>query len=909
MFVGEPGIGKSTLLAEARRRAEGLRVLSAHGVESEHELAFGGLIELLAPLADLLPRLPAPQRNALATALALEHGAPPDRFAVGAAVLGLIGVAAEDRGGLLITVDDAGWLDPPSLEAILFATRRLEADGAAVLIAARPSPPLDLSGERLERIDLGGLESAAAAELLSESAGRELAAGPRDQLLAASAGNPLALIEAPHTLSEDQLAGRVALPQPLRPSAAIERSFQSRLDALPEAVRAALVVAAAGEDIELATLGAALADLGLEVEGMDAAEAAEILVVEAGQVRFSHPVLRAVAYHRGTAAERQAAHEAIARALPQADVGRRAWHLAEAAAGPDETVAAALLEAAAEARERGALASAGALVARAAELSPDPGARVQRVLDATTDMIRSGQLEGARSLAESAERLTDDRVLRAELKQVRALLLVRFGRLALGHDLLLEAAEELAPTRPAAAANALLEATLSSRVVGDYDELAALAERARRLALGADPPDPRHAEIAAVQLDLVEVARGGGDRAAAGIESHEALLLAGGPRLAVELNVGPVHAAVWAERYAWAERILARLIDTARGRSAVTEMVYPLCVSAQLELRRGRFALARANADEAVRWATETRQQMMVALGLGALADIEAALGRAEDCRGHVERLVAVCDATGVDGTGVSARALGLLALVEGDPEAALEPLERCERRDLARGVREPRILQVAANLIEARAWAGDRAEAAATLERLELAEREIGGAWTRGAAARGRGLLGDDADLDRHFGDSVQAFEAGHAGYEAARSLLLWGERLRRARRRADSREPLRRALAAFERLGVTALATRARGELEATGEVAAGAAPELRGELTPQELRIGLRVAEGRTNPEVAAELFISRKTVERHLSQIYRKLGVRSRTELARVLAPILPGHPSSPELAVAGDPAAR
>jgi DNA-binding CsgD family transcriptional regulator len=902
VLVGEPGIGKSTLLTAARERGTDLLTLSAHGVESERDLAFAGLVELLSPLTTLLEELPAVQRSALASALAIDHGPPPDRFAIGAGVLGLVSLAAERERGVLLTIDDAQWLDSPSLEAVLFAVRRLEAEGIAVLIAARSEPQLDLSGERLTRLELGGLGAGEAEQLLDSAAPARLGPGAREAILRGAAGNPLALIEAPRSLSPNQLDGSEALPQPIPPSAAIERSFRGRLSELGGPTGEALVVAAAAEEIELSTLVDALAVLELPAEALEAAEAADVITSEGARVRFTHPLLRAVAYHQGTAAARRAAHAAIARALGPRELGRRALHLAEAADGPDEGVALALLEAAEQARERGAVASAGALVARAASLTNDADLAVERTAIAATDLIRAGHLEEARDLAQQVAGLSADELLNGELRRIRGLLLIRFGQLSLGHDVLIEAADLLAQLDPAEAARALLEATLRARVVGDHDDHERLALRALDLARSAVPPDHDVAGLAELQLAMVAVARGDGETAFSEIERHENLLLEPEPRLAAELNVGPIHAAVWIERFGWSERILGRQIDGARSRGTPTELTYPLCVLAQLEYRRGRFELARAHGDEAVRLAFDTQQPVLAVLGLGTLADIDAALGDEVACREHVDRLVAVCDETGIDGTRLWARALGVLALVRGDAQAALGPLADCERGELAIATAEPRILQLAGNLIEARVWAGHRDEAVATLERLETAERIIGGPWIRGAAARGRGLLGSDDEVDEHFGASVAAFHEGGALFEQARSALLWGERLRRARRRADSRVPLRQAVELLERTGSRPLADRARRELEATGETAAGSAAELRGELTPQELRIALRVAEGRTNPEVAGELFISRKTVERHLSQIYRKLGVRSRTELARVLSPMLPEHPSSAEVAV-------
>jgi DNA-binding CsgD family transcriptional regulator len=513
-------------------------------------------------------------------------------------------------------------------------------------------------------------------------------------------------------------------------------------------------------------------------------------------------------------------------------------------------------------------------------------------LQATEDMIRAGHAEDARDLTESVVDEAVEPDLIAEAKRMRGLLLIRSGSLTLGHDLLIEAADLIADDDPGTAARALLEATIRDRVTADYEGHASLALRARELAAGADPPDEHAIAMAELQSAMVGVALGEGDAAAEEIEARESAILAPERRLAVELNVGPVHAAVWAERYEWADRVLTRLIELARSRSTPTEMTYPLCVAAQLEVRRGRFELARAHADEAVRMALDTRQLVLASVGLSTLADIDASLGNRDACMAHFDRVHELIGVLGVDPDRLRDRAGGLLALIEGEPELAVGPLEAVEESDLERGTREPRILQSSANLIEARVWVGDEDGARRTLDWLEAAETATGGAWTVGAAARGRALLGPDELLDEHFGASVAAFDRGQAPFERARSELLWGERLRRGRRRADARLPLRRALTVFERVACSPLAERARRELEATGESVARVTPERRDELTPQELRIGLRVAEGRTNPEVASELFISRKTVERHLSQIYRKLGIRSRTELARVLWPTGP-----------------
>lgn len=900
VLVGDPGMGKSALLAESRDRAEaaGLRVLTARGNESEAGLPFAGLSQLIGGAGAGLDEIPETQREALAIALALSPGPAPDRFAVAAGLLSVVSVVAERAGGLLITVDDAQWLDGPSREAIMFTARRLGQDGVAIVVASRPDPPADLEGDALQRIDLGGISAGAAAELLRSSTSGEVGDEPLLRLTEASGGNPLALIETPRTLSGEQLSGRAPLPTPIRPAAAIERSFEGRVASLPEETQRVLLVVAAAEEVDRASLEQALGALGLDASALADAERAGIIEIETGRIHFSHPVLRSVVYHRGVDEERRAAHLALADAAPAGDAGRRAWHHAAAASGFDEDVAAELLAAAEKARERGAPASAGELIARACELTADPDERVRRTLAAVDAFARSGNLLRARSLADAIVGTSSDPDLAADVKRSGAILRMRFGELTLAHQQFIEVADELAERRPQIAARALIEASFRDRMVGDYDELDELAERARMLAMAADPPDDAATGVAELQRAIVSVLTGRGEDAFETMLRREDLILSGDPTIAPEVIIAPVHSSIWIEEFDWAWRMLSKLIDDARSRSALSELIYPLAVAGHLELRVGNLPLSHAHGEEAIRLAQDSRQLPLAALGMGLVAETEAALGLERQCREHASYATAVCDALDATAMGMWGRVgLGLLGLVTGDAEGALGPLEECERAAGDVHASDPRVVQWRANLVEARVRLGRTEEAERTLEPLERAAREIGGAWSRGAAARCRGLLCTEAEVDGFMSVSVEEFRSGQMSFDEGRSALAWGERLRRARRRSDSREHLRHALVLFERCGSKPMADRARRELEATGETVAGRAPELRDQLTPHELRIALRVAEGRTNPEVAAELFVSRKTVEHHLSQVYRKLGVRSRTELARVMAPALPEHPES------------
>jgi DNA-binding CsgD family transcriptional regulator len=354
----------------------------------------------------------------------------------------------------------------------------------------------------------------------------------------------------------------------------------------------------------------------------------------------------------------------------------------------------------------------------------------------------------------------------------------------------------------------------------------------------------------------------------------------------LEVVGSPIQALILMERFDRADRVLSTLIADARERSNLTALTYCLAQRSFLDLRRGRLPSAYADGSEALRLAEDAQQVAHVAALLGPLAEIEAAMGREDDCRQHAQTVIGLFDFIGAQASGMWPRAaLGLLELGMGRPEAALQPLSECESQARATGPANPNLVQWAANYVEALLRAARRDEAA---EALHWLDGPGGSRWAAGARDRCRGLLSGDDEAFELFAASAAAFDGAGLVFEAARTRLCWGERLRRSRRRSDSRELLRDALSTFNRVGAAPWAARARDELRATGESVKHGASSPADELSPHELRIALLVAQGRTNPEVAAELFISRKTVEHHLSQIYRKLGVRSRTELARLMA---------------------
>jgi DNA-binding CsgD family transcriptional regulator len=785
-------------------------------------------------------------------------------------------LAAE--AGVLVLVDDVQWLDAASLDALCFAARRLGRERVAVVLAARAEPDRELTARGLEVVELAGLAPGAARRLV----GADVAPEPMRVVLEHARGNPLALVELGRALTPEERAGAVALSAPMPPAGAIEARFRAELDALPATTVRALLVPAADERLTLARQQAVLARLGLPATALSAAEAAGVLRAEDGLLRFRHPLLRSVAYHAARPADRATVHAALAE--EGGDAIRRAWHLAAAATGPDEPAAAALTAAGEAARGRGAVAEAAEAFARAAELT-QPGAvdaRAARALAAARLLALSGQPERALALADAAsDPPPGDSALHTALAHVRGAVVMRTGALDAGAQILVDAAG--AADDPARAALMLLDANLRNRVIGDYPAMVRLARRTRALAATVDPPLAALGELSEA---VARVNTGDGVAGDATIARHEAVLLdPATARVGLEVLGSPAHASIWTERFGRADRILSTLIVRARRDAAVTALVYPLAARAQLALRRGRLRAAYADGDEAVRIALETRQHGLLAFALAMLSEVEAALGREAECREHAAATIGICDAIGGHAMGMWGRnALGLLELGLGRPEAAVTPLAACADAADRIGMREPNTVQWAANYVEALARSGDEEAARANLARLEAG---CGTAWAAAALLRCRGLLAPGDAGDALLEEAADAFARAGAQFEAARTRLALGAR-RRVHRPSRAREPLTAALGVFEAGGAVPWAERARAELRSSGDATGPARPAGTADLTPHELRVALMVAEGRTNPEVAAQLFVTRKTVEHHLSQVYRKLGLRSRTQLARALA---------------------
>jgi DNA-binding CsgD family transcriptional regulator len=887
VLCGEAGIGKSALLEDTVARAEGFRVLRARGFESESELAFAGLADLLRPVVELLDSIPQPQAAALAGALSLGPPAPGDRFAVCAATLSLLAAASDEGAPVLLVLDDAQWLDASTTQAVLFANRRLDAEGVAVLVAMRDdggNPLLESAG--LPRIELDGLDSASALAVVADGAGgRPVDPAVGVRLAAETRGNPLALKEIPSLLSDAQLGGAEPLPElPAAPS--VERAFAARVEALPEETQEALVVAAASESGELDELLAALGAYG-GLAALGAAERAGIVSTTDQRLEFRHPLLRAAVYRGASAAQQRAAHEALARSGQSGAAGGRAWHLAAAAHERNEEAATALEEAALETRQRGGVAEASIAFERAAELSADDEARARRLREAASDARLAGRVDHALELLDQALDSTTDPEARARIQHLRGVIEMWDGSAAAAHDLLVREAGLIEPVDRGRAASMLTAAAWSGYMSGYLERGLATARRAHELAAGqGDAAETTAEAVLGIGLLLV----GESKDALPLLTAYHRQLLEGWGAGALPYHVvrpaGQV--LMWFERYDEARETLARTIAAARERSALGGLPYALATLAEIDYRTGDWAAAYAGASEAVRIAEDTGQESLLAYGLVCLAQVEAARGREDDCRAHTARASELAAVRAGAALAYADAALGLLELGLGRTDAAVGHLTALSERLGERRLREPGVIQWVPDLVEAQIRAGHAEDAERTLAEFEAIAREADRTWALAASARCRGLLAGDEEFEAVFADAVELHERTPTPFELARTQLCLGERLRRARRRADAREPLREALATFERLGATPWAERARRELEATGESVRARDPSAADALTPTELQVALLVGRGATNKEAGAALFLSPKTIETHLGRVYRKVGVRSRTELAHALA---------------------
>jgi DNA-binding CsgD family transcriptional regulator len=880
---GEAGIGKSALLNAAMERADGMQVLRARGVESEVEIAFSGLHELLRPALSSIDAIPDAQAVALRSALALAADTVAERLAVFGGALSLLAAVAEEQP-LLCVIDDAHWLDEASAAAMTFVARRLDADGIAMLFGVREPETRTFTAPGVPELRLGGLDRAAARHLLATRLPPGAGSLVAEQLIEMSRGNPLALIELPSGLTASQLAGEGPLDEPVHAGTAVERGFLRRLAELPGSTRRALLVVAASEVSELRDLSRALAVLELDSQSLDAAEQAG-LVTLASSVDFCHPLARSAIYGAAEENDRREAHRALAVAAQAAgEADRHAWHLAGAADAPDEELASALADTAESARRRGGVWAEAKALERAARLTPEPRLRARRLARAGDAAYRAGRPELADTLL--AEAVEGDLELHelAHARARRAYIRLERGELDDALELMIGGANELEAADPRAAATLLTNAASAadSRRL-DIPWSLTLAERAWRLAGEGAIDDPELCHIVSYQRlsagrvgDALELAW----RCAELVENEPEGRVVVADAAATLLYAG---------EHAPARRLHERAVAANRGAGALGDLGYTLQSFAQVDWYDGRLQSAYGHALEAVQIVAELGTPQTLHACLSRLALIEAVLGRESDSRGHGQRALESALQLGDRKNEVRARsALGMLALVSGDAEAAVAQLAPAVAALEAGGVGNPNQFRIHPDLVEAYARLGRIDEAKPVAASLERQARATGVPWSLGAGLRCRALLVDgDAEARAAFQEALR-FQKEVGVFERGRNELCFGERLRRRGQRRDSRIHLGAALEAFESCGATPWAERARTELRASGLTLRRRQPAAQEQLTPQELQIARLVAEGKTNRDVAATLFVTPKTVEFHLTRVYRKLGIHSRSELVLRMA---------------------
>jgi DNA-binding CsgD family transcriptional regulator/predicted ATPase len=873
-FLGEPGIGKSALLAYAREQAHGMQILRARGLESEAQIPFASLLELVRPALGLLDKIPAPQATALEGALAFRPAAGQERFAIGAAVLSLLAAYAE-QAPVAILLDDAQWLDGASSQALLFAFRRLIADPVAVLMGVREGEPSLLDGADLPTVRVDGLSNEESRLLLTD-----VEPALAERLYRETAGNPLALLELAAQAGELPFGGEHA---PVVLSARISQAFLRRLGNLVDADRQTLVLAAASDDGDLRVLARAARQLAVDLSGLDRAQNAGLLSTRRGLVEFRHPLARSAIYSNAPLAQRRAAHRALAAAMPDRDVDRRAWHLAAAAVGTDEAASAALDQAAARARNRSAYTTAAAAFERAARLTADIDRRARLMLEAAEAGWSAGRADHAVALLEEARASTGEATMLLRIDELAGHIAIRRGPVMNGHAILTSAAENADPERAVAM---LCEAANACFYAGKPDEMIAVAERASRTL--PEQGSARTRFLAAVTFGMARIV--GGDAAAGSQSIHHAIAIAessselrADPQLLPWLAIGPI----FLREAGTGRQLVQHALTVARERAALGALPFLLNLVARDQATTDRWSVAAATYREAIDLARETDQQTDLAFSLSGLAWLEARRGHEPDCRALAEEALQLCRQLGTRLHEIWAlAALGDLELGLGRAERAADHLER--QRELLRELAiTDADLSPAPELIDAYCRLG-RAEAArAIAEEFVLAAEAKGQPWSLARAERCRALLADERSFATHFERAFEQHAQTADAFETARTQIACGERLRRARNRIGARAQLRAALETFERLDARPWADRARTELAATGERARRRDPTTIDELTPQELQIALQLASGKTTREAAAGLFLSPKTVEYHLRHVYMKLDIHSRAELAEAI----------------------
>jgi len=880
---GDPGVGKTMLLDYLAGQAagSGCRVARVMGVQPEMELAFAGLHQLCAPMLSRAERLPGPQLEALRVAFGLSTGPRPDRFLVGLAVLSLLSEGAGERP-LVCLIDDEQWLDRASAQALGFAARRLAADPVGLVFAAR-EPSADLAG--LPELVVAGLSEDQARALLASALAGPLDARVRDLIVAETQGNPLALLELPRGLTSAELAGGFGLPGAVSLPGRIEDSFARQLEALPDQTRRLLLLAAADPSGDRSLVWRAAGRLGIPVQA--AAPAVETGLADFGaRVRFRHPLARSAAYRLASFTEIQEAHRALAEVTdPVADPDRRAWHRAQAAPGPDEDVAVELENSAGRAQARGGLAAAAAFLERAALLTSDPARYAERALAAAQAKLQAGAFGEALELLVAAEAGPLDAFQRARVDLLRGQIAFASG---LGRDappLLLQAARRLEPLNLDLARETCLSAWMAAvfagRMAGPVD-LLEVSRAARALPPPTDPPRPVDLVLDGLALAVTD------GPAAAAPTLRQAVRVFAGPDITAEegLRWGwfaqAAASALW-DFDAW-RAMLGRQVRLARDAGALDQLPIMLGALGVSAVWSGDFAAAASliTESDAVCKATGSRVAPYAAMYLAAL-------------RGHQAEAIPLIEAAiaeaAAEGQGVAATfAHWVTAILHNGLGRYADALAAAGQA--TQDAHLYTSMRALPELIEAAARSGNTGVAAEALERLAETTQAGGTDFGVGLEARSRALVSRGQAAEGCYREAIDRLGRTQLRPDLARAHLLYGEWLRRENRRADARAQLRTAHEMLDAMGMAAFSERAGHELRATGGIVRKHAVQVPSTLTAQEVHIARLARDGRTNPEIGTQLFLSARTVEWHLRNVFTKLGIGSRRELNAALARLAP-----------------
>ncbi|MER7251219.1 AAA family ATPase [Kribbella sp. NPDC000426] len=879
---GEAGIGKTALLQLVVDEVTASRVIRAAGVQSEMELPFASLHQLCAPFLDRLDELPAPQRDALTTTFGIQTGSRPDPFVVGLAVLNLLADAA-DKEPLLCVVDDAQWLDQASVQTLEFVARRLRAEPIAMVFAVRTTDQAPrLTG--LPELTLAGLPAEEAAALLDSAMSVALDNQVRDRVLAEAHGNPLALLELPRQVSATELAFGPTVDAVLEPSLVgrLEAGFQRQLEALAPQTRTVFLLAAAEPAGDVDVLRRAAQRLGLGDDALATAATVDLLELR-HQVEFRHPLVRSTVYRAASPEERRTAHEALAEVTdPQEAPDLRAWHRARAAAAPDESVAAELDQSAERALGRGGIAAAAAFMESAAYLTPDPQRRAQRSLAAAQVKATAGSFDQALALLATAQAgpLSEAEAARVQLQQAQISHYSEHGNKAL--PLLLAAARRLEPTEPTLARETYLDALAAAMFAGRLAAgpdigMSQVAEAMRQVRL---PEAPTKSELLLHGVSVLYTDA----YAAAAPGLRETVSAFGRDELTMDEAV----------RFAWLAACVAtdqwddvnwgiltqRHLEAIRTIGALS--VLPVAINSRIiyDLYSGDLAEAEALVAEA-EWVADVTGGQNAMIPYGEVS-LNAIRGRATVAEAQFKQ---IHDEITVRGEGVGLNMISWFQAIMcnslGRYDEALEAARTGAASPLELGPPKWAL----GELVEAGVHSGHTAEAAAALEQLASFAEASGTEAALGVLAGRRALLATDTAAEDYYREEIERLSRTTLRVEHARAHLRYGEWLRREDRRTDARGQLRTAYENLSALGVDGFADRARKELRATGESVSQRSAETSADLSTQEAHIARLVAEGLTNNEIGAALFISPRTVEWHLHKIFTKLGVSTRRQVRR------------------------